>query len=73
METLKHTEVLCVSCHDFLAEASGDDGLRTKSAVKEFLRQSGFRVVAREDAGLPDYVRDQVWAYSERGMQKMAG
>jgi len=67
-QTLQHTEVLCVSCHDFLAEVSGDDSLRTKNAVEQFLQQSGFKIVAREDPGLPPYVRDQVWAYSEQGM-----
>jgi len=71
-ETLQHTEVLCVSCHDFLAEAVGDDCLRTKSVVTQFFQQSGFKIVSREDLGIPPYVRDQVWAYSEKGMKKMA-
>jgi len=71
-ETLKHTEVLCVSCHDFLAEACGDEGLRTKSVVQQFLQKSGFKVVAREGSDLPRYIRDQVWAYNEQGMEKMA-
>jgi len=71
--TLQHTEVLCVSCHDFLAESVGDDCLRTKRAVQQFLQQSGFTIVAREDRRLPPYVRDQVWAYSEHGMKRMVG
>jgi FkbM family methyltransferase len=70
--TLERTEVLCVSCHDFLAPGK-DDGLRTKESVRGFLRQSGFRIVSRENAGLPCYVRDQVWAYSERATKKMVG
>ena len=70
-QTLQHTEVLCISCHDFLAKAAGDDCLRTKSAVQKFLQQSGLKIVGREDPGLPPYVRDQVWAYSEQGMKKM--
>ena len=69
--TLQHTEVLCVSCHDFLAETDGDQCLRTKSAVQQFLRQSGFKIVTREDPGLPPYIRDQVWAYSEQAMKRM--
>ncbi len=64
-ETLKQTAVLCVSCHDFLAKEAGDDNLRTKNAVQQFLRQSGFNVVTRPEPGLPPYVRDQVWAYNE--------
>ena len=69
-ETLRHTEVLCVSCHDFLAEAGGDGCLKTKSVVQLFLQRNGFKVVGREDHGFPPYVRDQVWAYSEREMKK---
>ena len=64
-ETLRHTEVLCVSCHDFLADATGDESLRAKSWVKEFLKQSGLKVVERLEQGLPPYVADQVWAYNE--------
>jgi len=70
-KTLRQTEVLCVSCHDFLAEAGGDDSLRTKSAVQQFLQQSGLKIVEREDPELRPYVRDQVWAYSELGMKEM--
>jgi len=63
-ETLKHTEVLCVSCHDFLADGNGDAGLRTKSTVQRFLKECGFEIVGREGRGLPAYLSDQVWAYS---------
>ena len=68
-EILKHTEILCVSCHDFLAEATGDDFFRTKSAVKEFLQQNGLNVLGRLEKDLPPYVNDQVWAYSELPMR----
>jgi len=70
-EVLKHTETLCISCHDFLAEAADDDRLRTKNTVRQFLQQSGFKTVEREDPILPAYVRDQVWAYRADGMKKM--
>jgi len=66
VETLKQTSVLCVSCHDFLAEEAGDDRLRTKSAVQQFLQQNGFNVTMRPEPGLPPYVRDQVWAYNKK-------
>jgi FkbM family methyltransferase len=48
-ETLKRTELLCISCHDFLADRSGDASLRTKNEVKEFLQGNGIRV-SRADA-----------------------
>jgi len=71
-ETLKRTEVLCVSCHDFLAEAGGDHCLKTKDTVQAFLQQSGFEVVARAGPSLPPYIRDQVWAYGRRVVRKTA-
>jgi FkbM family methyltransferase len=68
-ETLKQTEVLCVSCHDFLAAGAGDDALRTKSAVKQFFQQNGLKVAERTDPALPPYVCDQVWGYNDELMK----
>ena len=59
-------------CHDFLAEGSGEDGLRTKAAVRQFLEQSGFGVVQRPEPNLPPYIRDQVWSYNEHLREKAA-
>lgn len=70
-ETLKHTEVLCISCHDFLAAASGDECLRTKNPVQQFLQEKGFQILGREGPELRVYLRDQVWAYSAAAMQRM--
>lgn len=67
--TLRQTQVLCVSCHDFLAESGKGEGYRTKNLVREFLLQSGLDVIDREDPGLPPYIRDQIWAYNRRLMQ----
>jgi len=68
-ETLKQTEVLCISCHDFLADATGDNALRTKSEVRQFFRQNGIRIRERAEPGLPPYVRDQLWGYNDALMQ----
>jgi FkbM family methyltransferase len=62
---LKHTEILCISCHDFLAEGTGDEFFRTKSLVKEFLEQNGLNLAARLEQSLPPYLKDQVWARNE--------
>lgn len=70
--TLQQTEILCVSCHDFLAQSAKDDGLRTKSLVRNFLRQEGLDVRERGEPGLPPFVRDQLWAYNQRLLQKAA-
>lgn len=64
IQTLGQTEVICISCHDFLAAVSGDDALRTKNTVKHFLQYNGFNIVERLDPGLPVYLRDQVWGYN---------
>lgn len=63
-ESLKRTEVLCISCHDFLAQKAGDARLRTKTLVRDFLQRNGFKVVERNESGLPPYVRDQLWGYN---------
>jgi FkbM family methyltransferase len=63
-ETLRQTEILCVSCHDFLAHQANDAGLQTKSTVRDFLQQNGFEVVERLEPGLPPHLRDQLWAYN---------
>jgi FkbM family methyltransferase len=68
-EILKQAEILCVSCHDFLARAAGDDELRTKGLVGGFLRQNGFEIVERTEPTLPPYVRDQLWAYNRELMR----
>lgn len=65
METLRCTQAFCISCHDFLAEQSGDRSLYTKAEVKRFLREGGLRVVERLEPHQPPYFRDQVWAYQE--------
>jgi len=58
-EILKQTEVVCISCHDFLAERSGDDSLRTKEEIRRFLEKGGIEIFER-DVGTP-CLRDQVW------------
>lgn len=63
-ETLKRTEVVCVSCHDFLAQSAGDDRMRTKALVRDFLQRNGFNVVERFELAVPPYLRDQLWAYN---------
>ncbi len=64
-ETLRQTEVVGVSCHDFLATTASDVGLRTKTTVRNFLRRAGLMVVERSEPSLPPYVRDQVWGYNQ--------
>ena len=70
--TLKETEILCVSCHDFLAHRVGDDGLRTKGLVRDFLRHNGLEVVERSEPGLAPHLRDQLWAYNRQLIKRPA-
>ena len=65
-ETVSQIDVVCISCHDFLAEAAGDNGLRTKHTVKQFLQDNGLDLAERFDPGLPSYVHDQVWGYNKQ-------
>ncbi len=68
-ETLRQTDVLCISCHDFLARKTGDDALKTKAVVKQFFQENGFHIDERLDPHLPPYLRDQVWAYNPQFMK----
>ena len=63
-ETSKRTEVVCVSCHDFLADRGGDANFRTKRGVLEFLRTRGFEIRERLEPMLPAFVRCQVWGFN---------
>jgi hypothetical protein len=60
---------VCISCHDFLAAVTGDDALRTKDTVKQFIQDNGFNIVERLDPALPLYIRDQVWGYNNQLMK----
>ena len=54
------TRHVCISCHDFLADAGGPDVLRTKEHVRRFLVEKGFHVTSREDAAEP-WTRDYLY------------
>lgn len=69
-ETLQCTEVLCICCHDFLADASGDTTLRTRELIRRSLGQSGMQVVSRSGEALPPYLCDQLWGYNRALMPK---
>jgi len=58
---LARTRHVCISCHDFLADDSGQEELRTKAFVREFLTERGFRITTRDDAPDP-WTRDYVYA-----------
>jgi len=62
--TLRNTEVVCISCHDFLAQRATDSACCTKKEVRQFLERSGLEVIGRSDPALPAYVQDQLWAYN---------
>ncbi len=73
---LGRINVLCISCHDFLAKSNSDSiksrtentesAYRTKDLVREFLQRSGLEIVERPDPALPPYIRDQLWGYNRR-------
>jgi hypothetical protein len=72
--TLERTAAVCICCHDFLADSSGDESLRTQTVVVRFLRESGFELAGQpEQRDLPPYVRDQVWAWNPRYALSTAG
>lgn len=58
-DTIKRTRNICVSCHDFMAERHGNEGMRTKTVVHDFLLKNNFRIVKRDDDER-DWIRDQL-------------
>jgi FkbM family methyltransferase len=56
---------VCISCHDFLADGGGPEGLRTKAIVHDFLVDNGFRVTTRDDAPDP-WTRDYLYGTNTR-------
>lgn len=61
-EIVSKVRHLCIACHDFKATEGRHS--RTKAAVIEFLRESGFHIVRREDDPRP-FVRDHVHGFRE--------
>ncbi|HLY19309.1 MAG TPA: FkbM family methyltransferase [Bryobacteraceae bacterium] len=61
-KTLRVTGGLCISCHDFRANAGQGEFLRTKEFVAEAVRGAGFTTVSR-DADPRPYIADQVNAF----------
>lgn len=59
-DALRKTRNVCVSCHDFEADRTGREFLRTKSAVEATLKKAGFGITSRPDDPRP-YVRDYVY------------
>lgn len=57
---LGRTQHVCISCHDFLADAGGSDMLRTKVFVREYLTSHGFAITTRDDAAEP-WTRDYIY------------
>lgn len=38
---------LCVSCHDFIADETGDEAFRSKAAVRAWMESNGYRVTSQ--------------------------
>jgi len=58
---LRHTDKVCICCHDFRADRGDGEQYRTRQFVEEFLSNAGFRVT--RDASAPeDFLRDHVHA-----------
>jgi len=52
---------LCISCHDFKADETGIEAMRTKAQIAMFLRAHGYTIRTRPDDPRR-YVRDYVYA-----------
>jgi len=59
-EALARTRYLCVCCHDFRADRTGEEAMRTFGTVSRRLQDAGFDLAFRRDDPRPD-VRDTVY------------
>lgn len=59
-KTLAMTRSVCICCHDFKADRDGDESLRTRAVVSEFLIKNGFEITSRSDDERP-WVRDHLF------------
>jgi FkbM family methyltransferase len=48
-DRLEQIDHLCVSCHDFVADRTGDESFRTMRRVREILEDAGFEVNRRDE------------------------
>jgi FkbM family methyltransferase len=53
---------LAVSCHDYMADRGGDDSMRTRAFVHEFLLRHGFEVRERRADDERDWARSYLYA-----------
>ena len=64
-EMIRRTRNVCISCHDFLADAGGPNELRTRADVIHFLNEYGFAVSLRE-SDVRSNVRSFVYGVNQR-------
>ncbi len=62
-QTIGKIKYICISCHDFLADRGGDEHMRTREKVQNYLAENGFKIVARENDPR-DWISNQVNAYN---------
>lgn len=63
--TIDKVKYICVSCHDFIADRGGDEIMRTKKDVRNFLIEKGFKIIYREKDPR-DWISNQLNAYNPR-------
>lgn len=57
---------VCISCHDFVADETGDDALRTRAEVERRLRQLRFELTERKPTDHRPWAGSYVYGRRER-------
>jgi FkbM family methyltransferase len=52
--TLRITRALCISCHDFRADAGEGEFFRTRQLIQDCVGRAGFRIISRASDPRPD-------------------
>ena len=63
-KSIDKIKAMCISCHDFKYKDTENVFFRTKTLVKNFLEEKGFKIFTRKDTNLP-YLLDQIWAINK--------
>ena len=62
-DVIRKTRYVCICCHDFVADRSGREEVRSKATIIAFLQRNGFDVIVRK-SDPRGWIRDTVYGFN---------
>jgi FkbM family methyltransferase len=59
-QLVQHVKMICIACHDFLADSGQGENFRTRTFVEQFLVEHGFNILSRPNDPR-SYIRDIIY------------